>query len=119
MKGDTLIACVTEALLTALSLPADEATYELAYSAVLNADESPDPHLQAIFIVDAVEKALGLGLDETGYATVLVAVMEFLPAATELAAGWPRVPAPPEMPPDAYLEMEFEDRVNGGGMDVA
>ena len=114
MTDDTLIASLTEVVLAALSLPADEATYALAYSAVLNADEAPDPRLQAIFIVEAVEEALGLGLDAARYAAALAAVMECLPTAAELAARWPGVPAPPEMPPDAHLEMAYEDRANGG-----
>ena len=118
MTDDTLIASLTEAVLAVLSLPADEATYALAYSAVLNADEAPDPRLQAIFIVEAVEEALGLGLDQTGYALALAAVMARLPTLAELAARWQRVPVPPEMPPDAHLEMEFEDRVSGDGLDV-
>ena len=116
MTNYTLIASLTEALLAALSLPADEATYALAYSAVLNADEVevPDPRLQAIFIVEAVEEALGLGLDETGYAAALAAVIARLPTPAELAARWQRVPVSPKMPPDAHLEMAYEDRANGG-----
>ena len=118
MTDYTLIAGLTETVLAALSLPADEATYALAYSAVLNADEAPDPRLQAIFIVEAVEEALGLGLDQTGYALALTAVLAWLPTPADMAARWQRVPTPPEMPPDAHLEMEFEDRVNGGGLDI-
>ena len=114
MTDDTLIASLTEAVLAVLSLPADEATYALAYSAVLNADEAPDPRLQAIFIVDAVEEALGLGLDETGYAAAMTAALAQLPTPAELAARWRRVPVPPEMAPDAHLEMAYEDRANGG-----
>ena len=116
MTNYTLIASLTETVLAALSLPADEPTYALAYSAVLNADEAeaPDPRLQAIFIVEAVEEALGLGLDAARYAAALAAVMECLPTAAELAARWPGVPAPPEMAPDAHLEMAYEDRANGG-----
>ena len=86
MTTDALIDRLTEMLLAALNLPGDDETYGLVYSAIQNVDEveAPNPRLQAIFIVEAVEADLGLGLDKVAFDAAAVAVMERLPTVAEL-----------------------------------
>ena len=117
MTTQTLIERLTETLLAALHLAGDDETYDLVYSAVQNVDEveTPDPHLQAVFVVEAVEAGLHLGLDEAAYAAAVVAVMALLPTRAELLRSGRAIPRP-EMAPDAHLEAAYEDRVNGGGL---
>ncbi len=124
MTPQTLIEHLTETLLAVLKLPGDDETYDLVYSAVENGDEveTPDPHLQAVFVVEAVETGLHLGLDEAAYDAAVAAVMALLPTKAELELrwradnAWRRAIPRPEMAPDAHLEAAYEDRVNGGGL---
>lgn len=125
MTPDALINRLTEALLAALNLPGDDGTYGRIYSAIQNVDEvdTPDPHLQAVFIVEAVEADLGLGLDEVAFDAALAAVMALLPTKAELELRWrqadnarAQTALRHELAPDAHLEAAYEDRVNGGGL---
>jgi hypothetical protein len=122
MTTDALINRLTETLLAALNLSGDDETYALVHSAIQTVDEveASNPRLQAIFIVEAVEADLGLGLEEVAFDAAVVAVMERLPTVAELeirpqeaeGAGL-QAALQCEVPPDAHLEMAFEDRVNG------
>ena len=125
MTTDALIDRLTETLLSVLGLPGDEATYARVYAAVQNVDEveGPDPRLQAVFIVEAVEADLGLGLDEVAFDAAMAAVMALLPTKAELELRWrqadntrAQTALRHELAPDAHLEAAYEDRVNGGGL---
>ena len=58
-------------------------------------------------IVAVVEKVLGTGFDPTTD-EVLVSELTSL-----LQEELPNTPVPPVLAPDAYLEMDFEDRISG------
>jgi hypothetical protein len=125
MTTDALIDRLTETLLAALNLLGDDETYGLVYSAIQNVDEveTPDPRLQAVFIVEAAEAALGLGLDEVAFDAAVAAVVERLPTVAELEIRWrqadnarAQTALRHELAPDAHLEAAYEDWVNGGGL---
>ena len=76
----------------------ENAAVEVAYA--LNEAEGP---VSAETVVQVVEKAIGLGLSEAQFAVAHAAV----------AREWHAQTAPVELPPDAHLEMAYEDRVSG------
>src|SRR5690349_2293260 len=93
-----------DALLTAAELTLDEVEYDVALDAISyyasNLDEMPSNF--STCIVEEVENALGFGLEPRQHA-----------AAVAAAQGVIEPARPPELEPDAFLEMAYEDRVSG------
>ena len=92
-----------EALLAALDLPLDGREWALALAVLddLFAGLDDEPPNLAEQIVDAIEKFVGLGLEEIPYATAVAAIQRVLAKARGLA--WPT------FAPDAFLEAQDED----------
>jgi hypothetical protein len=99
-----------DALLAAAGLALDDPEYEVAldaasyYASTLDAAEGVPPNFPTR-IVEEVEWALGLGLDEQQHAAAVAAVRR--------AAECVQPPRPPDPEPDAFLEMAYEDRTAG------
>ncbi len=89
-----------DTILEALDLPLDEQERALALDALreLLAGLEDEPHDLAEQLVSAVEKGVGLGLEDAPFAAAVAAVRRVL------APAWP-APAP-----DAFLEAGYEDR---------
>ena len=100
-----------DALLEALDLPLDGRDWTLTLAVLddlfTGLDDEP-PNL-AEQIVEAVEKFVGLGLEEAPYAAAVAAVRRVLAQA--------HGPAWPAFEPDAFLEAEYEDRYAGAFAD--
>ena len=99
----SLAAELVTAIETALSTGFEPGEFENAAAEVtclLNDAEGPVPPAA---VVQAVEKAIGLGLSED----------EFAAAQAAVAREWHAQTGPVELPPDAHLEMAYEDRVSG------
>ena len=89
-----------DAILEALDLPLDEQEWALALDALreLLADLEGEPPDLAEQLVSAVEKGVGLGLEDAPFAAAVAAVRRVL------APAW-SAPAP-----DAFLEAAYEER---------
>lgn len=89
-----------DALLEALDLPLDEQEWALALDALreIAASFEAEPPDLAEQLVGAVEKGVGLGLEDAPFAAAVAAVRRVL------------APARPAPAPDAFLEAAFEDR---------
>ncbi len=98
---------MVDAIIAAARLALDDLEYEVALDAASyyasTLDEQP-PNFAAR-VVEEVEWALGLGLDEQQHAAAV--------AAAQRAAEGVAPPRPPDPEPDAFLEMAYEDRVAG------
>lgn len=100
-----------DAMLAAIDLPLDGHEWALTLDVLADllnglAEEPPDLAEQ---IVDAVEKFVGLGLEEAPYAAAVAAVRQVLAQARGLAF--------PAFAPDAFLEAEYEVRYAGAFAD--
>ena len=97
-----------DALLAAAGLAPDDFDYEVALDTAdhyaANFDALPSNF--STRLVEEVEWALQLGLDEQHFAAAVAAVQRVL-----------EPPRPPDPEPDAFLEMAFEDRVSGDQSD--
>jgi hypothetical protein len=95
---------IVDAVIAAANLALDDFEYEVALDAATyyasSLDETP-PNF-ATRLVEEIEWALGLGLDE-----------QQLNAAVAAAQRVLAPPRPPNPEPDAFLEMAYEDRVSG------
>jgi hypothetical protein len=91
------------AIETALSTGFEPGEFENAAAEVsylLNEAEAP---VSPAAVVQVTEKAIGLGLSE----------LQFKAACVAVAREWHAQTGPVELPPDAHLEMAYEDRVSG------
>jgi hypothetical protein len=97
-----------DALLAAAGLAPDDFDYEVALDATEHYAASFDalPSNFSTRLVEEVEWALQLGLDEQHFAAAVAAVQRVL-----------EPPRPPDLEPDAFLEMAYEDRVSGDQSD--
>ncbi len=99
---------MVDALFAAAGLALDDLEYEVALDAATyyasTLDEEP-PDNFAARVVEEVEWALGLGLDEQQHAAAV--------AAAQRAAEGVAPPRTPDPEPDAFLEMAYEDQVAG------
>jgi hypothetical protein len=95
---------MVDAVIAAANLPLDDLDYEAALDAVAYyasaLDETP-PNFAAR-VVEEIECALGLGLDEPQHAAAVAAAQRVL-----------EPPRPRDPEPDAFLEMAYEDRISG------
>jgi hypothetical protein len=97
-----------DALLAAAGLAPDEFDYEVALDTVQNYAanfDAPPPNFPTR-LVEEVEWALQLGLDEQQFAAAVAAAQRVLEPIR-----------PPDPEPDAFLEMAYEDRVSGDQTD--
>ncbi len=99
---------MVDAVITAASLALDDLEYEVALDAVTyyaaSLDEEQPPNFAAR-VVEEIECALGLGLDEQQHTAAV--------AAAQRAAEGVEPPRQPDPEPDAFLEMAYEDRTAG------
>ena len=99
----SLAVDLVAAMEAALSTGFEPGEFENAASEVtclLNEAEEP---VLAATVVQAVEKVIGLGLSE----------LQFEAACVAVAREWHAQTGPVDLPPDAHLEMAYEDRVSG------
>ena len=100
-----------DALLAAAGLAPDEFDYEVALDTAQHYAANFDalPSNFSTRLVEEVEWALQLGLDEQQFSAAVAAVPR--------AAEGVEPPRPPEPEPDDFLEMAYEDRVSGDQSD--
>ncbi|MCC6190654.1 MAG: hypothetical protein IT318_16615 [Anaerolineales bacterium] len=96
---------MVDAVIIAASLALDDLEYEVALDAVTyyaaSLDEDQPPNFAAR-VVEEIECALGLGLDEQQHTAAVAAAQRIL-----------EPPRPLDPEPDAFLEMAYEDRTAG------